>query len=74
MMSAAVTQRFGYAEDAAGWEALELAYRREVAASDARYSRLVRSGTLGSREAWAAQTHGVVRKLASRFRFSYEEV
>jgi len=39
-----------------------------------RFERSVRVRMLTEADALAAQTHGVVRKLALHFSFSYEEV
>lgn len=74
MVAAAGMRRFGLAHELAGWAELNLAYRREMEASAVRFDRFIRAGMFTEAEALAAQTHGVVRKLALHYSFSYQEV
>jgi hypothetical protein len=74
VIASAEMRRFGSGQDAAGWAELGMAYRRAVAASDARFKRYVRAGMFTEADAWAAQTHGAVRKLSAHFRFAYQEI
>jgi hypothetical protein len=67
-------RRFGYREESTGIAELKLLYGRAVEASDGRFARLVSARLLTSEEAWAAQTHNVVRRIAIHFRFAYWEI
>jgi len=67
-------RRFDYREESTGIAELKLLYGRAVAASDGRFARLASARLLTSEEAWAAQTHSVVRRIAIHFRFAYWEI
>jgi hypothetical protein len=68
------TRRFGWADQESGWREVELAYERAVASLGGRYAPLVQTGRMPPVQAWAAQTHAVVRKMAMRFGFLHREV
>lgn len=74
MVASRSMRRFGLGQEAAGWAELNHAYERGMQTSAERFGRLVRASMFTEAEALAAQTHGVVRKLALQFSFSYEEV
>jgi hypothetical protein len=67
-------RRFGYREESTGIAELKFLYGRAVEASDGQFARLVAARLLTSEEAWAAQTHSVVRRIAIHFRFAYWEI
>jgi hypothetical protein len=68
------TRRFGYRDESAGWSELSREYERAVMATDSRFGEYVRARLFTRAGAWAAQTHGVVRRISVRFRFAYQEI
>jgi hypothetical protein len=74
MVATDSTRRFGYREEAGGMAELKAAYGRNVAATNARFSRFAAARLFTSEQAWAAQTHSVVRRIAIQFRFAYQEI
>jgi hypothetical protein len=74
MVASTKTRRFGQAQELTGWAEVRLSYQRAMLASAMRYERFIRARMFTEGEALAAQTHGVVRKMAVQFHFSYKEI
>ena len=74
MIASGATRRFGYRDTVEGWAELHQAYWNAAAASDMRFKRYVQARLMTDAEAWVAQTHSVLRQLAARYRFTYQEI
>lgn len=68
------TRRFSYRNESVGWSELSREYERAVVATDPRFEEFVRARLFTRPKAWAAQTHGVVRRMSVRFSFAYQEI
>lgn len=74
MIAGKGTRLFGYTEDAMARAEIGRRYRGEMEVTAEKFARIAKARILTDAEAWAALTHGVVRKLAAHFRFAYEEI
>jgi hypothetical protein len=68
------TRRFSYRSESVGWSELSREYERAVVETDSRFEEFVRARLFTRPRAWAAQTHGVVRRMSVRFCFAYLEI
>jgi hypothetical protein len=74
MSSQPEMRRFTYENDEEGRQALIRKYIEVQRETTPPFRELVRGGTFTEAEAWAAQTHGIVRTIARIYRFTYAEL
>ncbi|HEX8674341.1 MAG TPA: hypothetical protein VF710_20750 [Longimicrobium sp.] len=74
MSSQPETRTFTYENDAEGLQALIKKYLEVQRETTPPFRELVRGGTFNEAEAWAAQTHGIMRTISRIYRFYYAEL
>lgn len=74
MSSQREMRTFTYENDTEGMKALINKYMEVQRETTPPFRELVRRGTFTEAEAWAAQTHGIMRTIAGIYRFTYAEL
>lgn len=74
MRSRRETRTFTYLNATEGLDALIATYRKVQRETTAAFRELVREGTFTEAEAWAAQTHAIMRTIAEIYSFTYAEL
>lgn len=67
-------QTFNYATSDAGLDALIATYRKVQHDTTPAFRELVRSRSFTEAEAWAAQTHAIMRNISQIYGFAYKEL
>jgi hypothetical protein len=74
MRSQRETRTFTYLNAAEGLDALIATYLKVQRETTPAFRELVREGTFSEAEAWAAQTHAIMRTIAEIYAFTYAEL